>query len=163
MRMRLAWTPGLVAVLVIALVASPSRAAQPPQTDSTPLTRLASSKFPNLTHAERALLTFVDVSNVDHGEFAVAGSTSTINDPSNEPAHADRWDRGRDVRASLVKWLCEDPDALRMASPEGIRILGARVVDGLDLSHLRVPFSDCDAPLLDRGANHACRYRYPAS
>ena len=34
---------------------------------------LAAAQFPNLTKAERALLWFVDVENIDRGEIALAG------------------------------------------------------------------------------------------
>ena len=136
----LAWTPGLAALIIATLSASPCRAAQPPQTDSTTLIRLAASEFPNLTHTERALLEFADVKKRARGDFATAGPSAVPNDPSNDPAHADRWDHDREVRAELIQWLCVDPDVSRLVDPRGIRLLGARVTGKLDLSHIRIPF-----------------------
>ena len=101
---------------------------------------LVARTFPNLTHAERALVEFADVRGRTRGEFAVAGPSSVPNDPSNDPTHADRWNHDREVRAELIKWLCVDPDASRRVDPRGIRLLGARVTGKLDLSHIRVPF-----------------------
>lgn len=126
--------------LIAALSANPCRAAQPPQSDSTPLIRLAAAGFPSLTHAERALLEFADVKQRARGDFAAAGPSAVPNDPSNDPVHADRWGHDREVRAELIRWLCVDPDASRLVDPRGIRLLGARVTGKLDLSHVRVPF-----------------------
>ena len=136
----LAWTLGLVALVVTALIASPVGASQLARTESTPLIRLAASKFPDLTKAERALLEFSDLKNRARGEFALAGPSAVPNDSSNDPAHADRWDHDREVRAELIEWLCVDRDAARLVDPRGIRLLGARVTGKLDLSHIRVPF-----------------------
>lgn len=132
---------GLAGVLLLtALTASPCLGAQPPQSDSTPLIRLAASEFPNLSHTERALLEFADVKNRARGDFAAAGPSAVPNDPSNDPMHADRWGHDREVRAELIRWLCVDPDASRLVDPRGIRLLGARVTGKLDLSHVRIPF-----------------------
>ena len=137
---RLPWTQGLAALIIAALAASPSHAARSAQTDSTPLIGLAASKFPNLTHAERALLWFSDADNVNRGEIGVAGSSANPDDPSNDPANARLWGHEREIRAVILEWLCVSPDAIRLENPKGIGILGARVVGRLDLSHLRVPF-----------------------
>ena len=103
------------------------------------LVTLASAKFPNLTHAERAMLAFAAASDVQHGPFAIAGSSADPADLSNDPRHADEWPHERDIRASLITWLCEDhAGAINRA---GIKILGARIVGGLDLSYVRVPFA----------------------
>jgi hypothetical protein len=128
------------ALLIAALAANPCFASLQTQIDSTPLIRLAASRFPSLTHAERALLENADVKNVARTDFAAAGPSSVPNDPSNDPTHADRWHHDREVRAELIKWLCVDPDASRQVDPRGIRLLGARVTGKLDLSHIRVPF-----------------------
>ena len=139
-RLRLAWTQGLAALIIAALVASPCLAAQPPRTDLTPLTKLAASKFADLTHAERATLRFMEVGNVDRGEIAVAGSSGNPDDPSNDPKGATAWGQDRDIRASLIRWLSSDREAIGMEDVGGIRILGARIVQELDLSHLHVSF-----------------------
>jgi hypothetical protein len=104
------------------------------------LSRLAASKFPNLTHAELALLEFVDIGNLNHGEFAVAGPSPNPLDPSNDPKDAATWTRDRDIRATLIEWLTVDRAAIARIHPSGIRVLGTRVVGSLDLSYVRVPF-----------------------
>ena len=139
--LRLAWTQGLVVLIIVALIASPCGAAQPAHTDSTPLLKLAASKFPDLTKAERAMLRFMEVGNIDRGEIAVAGSSGNPDDPSNDPKGATAWGHDRDIRASLVRWLITDRGAIGMEDVGGIRILGARIVQGLDLSHLHVSYS----------------------
>jgi hypothetical protein len=103
------------------------------------LVALAAAQFQNLTKAERALLWFSDVKNIDRGEIAVAGTSSNPADPSNDPAHADQWDKEREVRAALIRWMCVDPDAIKLIDPFGIRVMGGRIVGGLNLSHVRVP------------------------
>lgn len=105
------------------------------------LAALAGRQFPNLTRAERAMLNYADVANTDRGKFAFAGPSAVALDPSNDPAHADKWDHQRDIRARLIRWLCVDPAAVAMVDPGGIRVLGARIVDGLDLSYVHVPFA----------------------
>ena len=109
--------------------------------DNRRLIGLAAARFPNLTRAERAMLWFSDVENVDRGEIAVSGPSSNRDDSSNDPAHAREWDTQREIRASLIRWLCTDPDAIRLVDPGGIKVLGARIADGIDLSNIRVPFA----------------------
>jgi hypothetical protein len=110
-----------------------------PSTERGRLLTLAAKRFPNLTSAERAMLWFSDIDNVDRGEFAVAGSSSVLTDPSNDPAHADHWPASRQIRALLVRWICVDHQALGLVDPKGIRVMGARIVGGLDLSLVNVP------------------------
>src|SRR5262249_17312404 len=54
---------------------------------------------------------------------------------------ADEWSRERTVRTSLIQWLCEDRDAVALVNLAGIRIMGARLAGGLDLSHVHLPFA----------------------
>jgi hypothetical protein len=105
------------------------------------LIKLTLTRFHSLTHAERAMLTFADAGNVERGEIAVAGSSADPADPSNDPRHADEWPHERDIRASLITWLCEDPEIAPLINRAGIKILGARIVGGLNLSHALVPFA----------------------
>jgi len=105
------------------------------------LSRLAASKFPDLTHAEFALLEFADIGNLNHGEFAVAGASPNPLDASNDPKDAATWTRDRNIRATLIEWLAVDHAAGARIHPSGIRVLGARVVGSLDLSYVRVPFA----------------------
>jgi hypothetical protein len=105
------------------------------------LVKLASARFPNLTRAERTLLENTDVENDARTDFAVAGVSADSFDISNDPAHAANWDAQRNIRASLIRWLCVTPGAVAMVDPGGIRLLGARIVGGLDLSYVRIPFA----------------------
>jgi hypothetical protein len=104
------------------------------------LVAMAAAEFSNLTEAERALLVFVDLKNRAQGDFAHGGPGANPSDPTNDPAHADKWGHEREIRADLIRWLCVDPDASRMVDPAGIRILGARITGRLNLSRVRVPF-----------------------
>jgi hypothetical protein len=113
--------------------------AMPPVATSR-LVALAARRFPNLSNAERAMLWFSDVDNVDRAEFAVAGTSSNPDDPSNDPAHADEWPASRQIRSSLIRWICVDYEARNLIDPEGIRVVGARIAGGLDLSLVNVPF-----------------------
>ena len=109
--------------------------------ENSRLIEVAAARFSNLTRAERAMLWFSDVDNVDRGEIAVAGLSSNSDDSSNDPMRAEKWSHERDIRASLLVWLCEDPSVKPFINPAGIEILGARIVGRLDLSHVRVPFA----------------------
>jgi len=108
--------------------------------EESSLLQVAAAKFPNLTRAERAMLEFAQM-GVTLGQFAAAGPSANAEDSSNDPQHANGWSHDRDVRASLIEWLCEDPQAAPLITGAGIRIMGARIVGGLDLSHVHVPFA----------------------
>lgn len=119
---------GLALIVAIVLAG----AAPPPARGSdSPLTKAAAAKFPNLTRAERALLDFADVDNISRGPYASADPSANPDAPANDPAHADKWDAQRDVRAALIEWMCEDPRAIRLISPNGIGLIGARIVGQL--------------------------------
>jgi len=114
------------------------------------LVELARSNFTNLSKAELALLRFAGASQAPGGGFAAAGPSSNPDDPSNDPAHADEWSKDREVRAAVIWWLCADPEAVRYIKPQGLRLLGAKMVGGLNLSTVRVPFAitlrNCSIP-----------------
>src|SRR5215469_2081076 len=114
------------------------------------LVELAGSKFANLTKAELALLRFPGANQAPGDAFAAAGPSSNPDDPSNDPAHADEWSKDREVRAAVIWWLCADPEAVRYIKPQGLRLLGAKMVGGLNLSTVRVPFAitlrNCSIP-----------------
>src|SRR5215472_7304277 len=109
--------------------------------EDPPLIKFASLNFPNLTRAERALLDFAGRSKINRGAFAIAGSSDVPLDPTNDPAHADEWGHDRDVRADLIRWLAIDNAANSLVDPNGVRLLGARIVGPIDLSHVKVPFA----------------------
>lgn len=121
-----------------------SAAASPPRQVShfnPPLVQLANGHFGNLTRAERVLLEYSDASNTARGDFAAAGPSADPLDPSNDPAHADEWSHDRDIRAELIRWLAVDHAAATLVDPNGVRVLGARIIGKIDLAHIRVPFA----------------------
>src|SRR5215472_5967910 len=146
---RLRMTVGTLLVLALVLGWDVQRAWCATPADVR-LVELARSKFANLTKAELALLRFVGANPGTGGGFASAGPNSNPNDPSNDPAHADEWSKDREVRAAVIRWLCVDPEAIRCIDPEGLRLLGAKIVGGLNLSMVRVPFAitlrNCSIP-----------------
>jgi hypothetical protein len=127
----------LVGILNISTVCRAATRARPEA--ASRLLRLASEQFRNLTAAERSLLWFSDAMNIDRGAIAVAGPSLNPADPGNDPAHAGEWDAQRNVRAALIRWMCADRRAIELEDPGGIRVMGARIIGGLDLAHLHVP------------------------
>jgi hypothetical protein len=127
--------PGWVAATIIAVFVAGTASAS-----NSPLVKLAASRFPNLTHAERALLEYAQAGNVDRGRVAVAGTSSTLEDPSNDPKHAEKWGKEREIRAQLIRWLCDEPTAIQLVSPSGIQVIGARIVGDLNLDGIQPPF-----------------------
>ena len=69
---KLAWCALLVSVLNTPATLCQAATGEKSQATSR-LVTLAAAQFPNLTKAERALLWFVDVENIDRGEIALAG------------------------------------------------------------------------------------------
>ena len=73
---------------------------------------------------------------------------------ANDPKGADSWDRDREVRAELIRWLCTDPQAAKILLPGGIQAFAAKIIGKLDLSYASIPFpirltrcyivADCD-------------------
>ncbi len=105
------------------------------------LLNLAEGEFSNLTPAETALLKFAGSYRSGPGEFALAGPSAKPDDPSNDPAHADKWGMEREVRAELIRWLCVDPRAKALIDPQGILLLGARIIGKLYLADVAIPFA----------------------
>ena len=114
------------------------------------LVELAAAKFPNLSRAERAMLAFAQAGNVDRGQYAIAGTSANPQDPSNDPKHSDEWSKDREIRAQLIRWLCEDPQAMQLVGSTGIQVMGARIIGGLNLDLVRAPFgislAQCSMP-----------------
>src|SRR5215475_1305175 len=114
------------------------------------LLSLAAKRFPKMTDAERKLVQFVDSSNPHRGDWVYAGPSTNPDDPSNQPENAATWNHDRDIRAEIIRWLAADPEASRLVDPVGVKVFGARVVGGLDLSHIHVPFpvalAQCSIP-----------------
>lgn len=118
----------IAAVLIFAPSESEAvKAGESGGTDDGSLLELASKLFPGLTRAERELLVWADVKNVGRGDYA--GTTGNYesypetfltfpDDQSNDPKDAAKWDGQRQIRASLIRWMCVDPDAIRRIDPQ---------------------------------------------
>jgi hypothetical protein len=92
--------------------------------------------FGPLREAERRLLLALPL-----GERVFVGPEGAdLAAPENDPEHADQWGEEREVRVALLRWLCIDPSARAVISPEGVRLAGARFDDRLVLSFATVPF-----------------------
>ena len=130
-----------MALIIVAFVASPCRAALPRTGDTSPLVKLASARFSKLTRAERALLEHAYVKNVGRADYAICGPSANPDDASNNPKDAAKWDPQREIRASLIRWMSVDLDAIRQIDPQGIRALGAKIIGILNLSQVHVPFA----------------------
>jgi hypothetical protein len=103
--------------------------------DSQQLEALAQRRFQDLTDAEKAL-----VSVAPQGQLAVCGASDDPSHPSNDPQNADRWGPERRIRADLLTWLCQNRQASSFVHPKGLQILGATIVDALDLSFTTIGF-----------------------
>jgi hypothetical protein len=105
---------------------------------STDLALLAYKPFGYLTEAEKKL-----VSSAASGTIAMCGPIhvpkGSEDDPA-DPANSAYWSPGRSIRAELIRWLCVNPEAVRLVDPRGIQITFARITDKLDLSVVRIPF-----------------------
>src|SRR5271169_2858840 len=126
----------LFAAMIASITDRVASAAPDPE-----LLKLAEGEFSNLTLAETALLKFAGSYRSEAGGFAIAGPSAKLDDPSNDPAHADKWGKEREVRADLIRWLCVDPRAKALIDPQGIRLLGARITGKLYLADVTVPFA----------------------
>jgi len=121
--------------------ASSSSLAQQDIPTSSRLTSLAAAKFPDLTHAERAMLWFSDIENVGRGDIAFAGPSTNRQDSSNDPKDAEKWDHQREIRATLIRWMLVDHQAAALMDPAGVQVLGARITGPLNLARVRTQFS----------------------
>lgn len=122
-----------IPLLLLAILIHASRAlgAETPG----PLERMAQAKFGGLGACEQKL-----VQAVPTGESVFCGTVPRADDPANDPARADQWGHDREVRATLIRWLCADREAKQFIDPRGIQLTGARVLGNLELDFVKVPF-----------------------
>jgi hypothetical protein len=99
------------------------------------LESLARECFDNLTAAEFEL-----VRAASKGELAVCGVSDDLSDPTNDPNRANEWGNERQVRADLLAWLCLDRRASGLVHPKGIKLIGAKIADEIDLSFITIGF-----------------------
>jgi hypothetical protein len=64
---------------------------------------------------------------------------SSPDEAQNDPAQGATWGPERTIRATLLSWLCMDPQAAACVPPKGIRIRGARIEGPLDCEGARLP------------------------
>jgi hypothetical protein len=121
---------------VIAISASNVLGVMRAYADDGSLIAMGGKRFQNLSVAERRLLEYADVSNQHRGEFSAGGTSAEPKDPSNDPAQSVSWPVQRNIRPELIRWLLVDRDTIARVDPKGIRVLGARIVGKLDLSHV---------------------------
>ena len=99
------------------------------------LESLARGCFKDLTSAEMEL-----VRAASRGELAVCGVSEDLSDPTNDPDKADEWGNERNVRAALLAWLCLDRRASNLVHAKGIKLIGAKIADEIDLSFITIGF-----------------------
>ncbi len=99
------------------------------------LESLARESFADLTIAELKL-----VRAAPDGEFAICGPNANDTDPANDPRNANDWGAERQIRMTLIRWICRDANARDLVDPKGIQVYGAKLIGVLDLSEVRVPF-----------------------
>jgi hypothetical protein len=102
---------------------------------NTDLEALARARFTELTAAEIKLLR-----HAPKGEVAVCGPNMNPDDPANDPSKAEKWGADRQIRATLIGWLCVDRHAKELVDPKGIQAFGAKLTGALDISYVTVPF-----------------------
>lgn len=95
------------------------------------LIQLAGEKF-DLTSTDIKLLQAV----VKGEEADFSSDESELNDPAN----ASEWDEDRTLRASLLVWLCSDSIACQALTHFGLNIVGAKIVETLDLRFASLGF-----------------------
>ena len=95
------------------------------------LLALAVERFSKLTAAEEKLLCKIAASEV--------ADYRTSNDTENDPTQAETWDASRTIRATVIRWLCVDHEAIRYVDPKGIHIGAAKIDGQLDLAYATVP------------------------
>ena len=96
---------------------------------------MAQAKFGQLSQCEEKL-----IETVSTGESVFCGTVPKADDPANDPARADQWGHDREVRATLIRWLCADREAKQFVDPRGIQLTGAKVLGNLELDFVKVPF-----------------------
>src|SRR5579872_3884094 len=131
---RHAITAAVSVALMLAFAARVSAQAphkQARQADA--LEKLAIEEFGQLSGAERKLMR-----GAPGRETQWIGASQDPADPSNDPAHPEKWGDDRTIRAGVLAWLVSDPEAAPFIHPSGVGIAGAKIAGKLDLSYQEV-------------------------
>jgi hypothetical protein len=105
------------------------------------LLHAAQDRFPNLTEAERSMLL------AERSEPANCLPDSDDSDLANNPECGDSWGIERTIHADVIWWLCRNAGTFGRMASSGITVVGAKIVDDLNLSYedVRLPlvFMQC--------------------
>jgi hypothetical protein len=96
------------------------------------LLALAIEQFSKLTYAEEKFLHEIAAGQVSDYE--------TLNNAENDPTHAKDWDASRTIRATVIRWLCVDREAIRYVDPTGIYVDAVKIKGLVELASVTVPF-----------------------
>ncbi|HTB12923.1 MAG TPA: hypothetical protein VK752_15180 [Bryobacteraceae bacterium] len=109
----------------------------------TKLKALAREFFGEPTEAESRMLRAA-VAN----EEAFCGPINIATDVSNAPEFSESgsdadsvqpWDKKRNIRAEMIRWLCTNKDAKKLLDPFGIVVCGAGIINVVQFSGVTVP------------------------
>ena len=95
----------------------------------------ASSRFSKITFTdcERKLLR-----NASTGQMSFCGPSGTETDQV--PADVGKRRTQYDVDASLLSWICTDPEVVKLVDSRGVQVHAARIVGVLELSFVKISF-----------------------
>lgn len=79
------------------------------------------------------------VDAVAHGMAALCGDGTAPNNPSYDATHGQDWGEDRILRASVIRAIVRSRGTA-MIGPNGIAVLGARIIGKLNLARLSIPF-----------------------
>jgi hypothetical protein len=105
----------------------------PLQSSGNTLELLARRQFNDLRDAEIKL-----VRNAPAGTPAICGPNDNDDDPLNNLSQAAGWDKQREIRADLIRWLCVHDEASRLVNSLGLQVYGAKL--SLQLRNVTAPF-----------------------
>ncbi len=97
------------------------------------LEHLAAERFGALSAAER-----MAVRAAPQRELKWLGPGGSADSAGNDVAHAQKWGPERSVRADIVRWLYNDPQAKVLMDQSGLGIAAARILGRLDFSFLKI-------------------------
>jgi hypothetical protein len=131
---RYAMTAAVSAALMILFASEVSAQAPRKHTrQGDALEKIAVEEFGQLSVAERKLMR-----GASARETQWIGASQDPADPSNDPAHPEKWGDDRTIRSGVLAWVVSDPEAAPFIHPSGVGIAGAKIAGKLDLSYQAV-------------------------